>query len=143
MIDVMIITYNESLNLPHCLKALKGWTNKIFVIDSGSTDNTPAIAREHGAEFVHHDWPGYARQKNWGLANLPFESPWILIVDADEIITPELRASLEAIAARPVNDVKENGFFINRLTYFMDRPIRHCGYFPSWNLRFLKRGKGR
>jgi len=142
MIDVMIITYNESLNLPHCLAALQGWTQKIFVIDSGSTDETPEIARSYGAEAIHHDWEGYARQKNWGLRTLPFESEWILIVDADEIITPELREHLIEIARRPAASVRENGFFINRLSYFLDRPIRHCGYFPSWNLRFFKRGKG-
>jgi acetyltransferase-like isoleucine patch superfamily enzyme/glycosyltransferase involved in cell wall biosynthesis len=141
MIDVMIITFNEVLNLPHCLAALQGWTNKVFVVDSGSTDGTQDIARKYGAQVVHHDWPGYSRQKNWGLQNLPMESDWILIIDADEVITPDVRKRLEQIARRPANDAPENGFFINRLTYFMGKPIRHCGYFPSWNLRFFKRGK--
>ncbi|GAB4187478.1 MAG: hypothetical protein Kow00105_02120 [Phycisphaeraceae bacterium] len=143
MIDVMIITYNEAVNLPHCLQALQGWTHKIFVIDSGSTDGTQDIARSFGAEVVHHDWPGYAEQKNWGMENLPFESPWLLIVDADEVITPKLRNQLVEVASKPVDEVPENGFFINRLTYFLNRPIRHCGYFPSWNMRFFKRDKGR
>jgi glycosyltransferase involved in cell wall biosynthesis len=140
MIDVMIITFNESLNLPHCLEALQGWTRKIFVLDSGSTDGTQDIARSFGAEVVHHDWPGYARQKNWGLDNLPLEAPWILLVDADEIITEPVKNRLIEIASRDPDSVPENGFFINRLTYFMDRPIRHCGYYPSWNMRFFKRG---
>jgi acetyltransferase-like isoleucine patch superfamily enzyme/glycosyltransferase involved in cell wall biosynthesis len=143
MIDVMIIAHNEALNLPHCLRALEGWTNKVFVIDSGSTDDTPRIATDFGAEFVHHDWPGYAQQKNWALDNLPFESDWILIVDADEVITPRLQQRLVEIASHPAEQVPENGFFINRLTYFLGRPIRHCGYFPNWNLRFFKHGKGR
>ncbi len=143
MIDVMIITFNEALNLPHCLQALQGWTNKVFVIDSGSTDGTQEIARSFGAEVVHHDWPGYAEQKNWGMENLPFESPWLLIVDADEVITPKLRNMLVALAEKPVDEVPENGFFINRLTFFLDRPIRHCGYYPSWNMRFFKRNMGR
>lgn len=142
MIDVMIITYNESLNLPHCLKALQGWANKIYVIDSGSTDGTQGIAKSFGAEVVHHDWEGYAQQKNWGLQHLDFNADWILIIDADEIITTEVRRRLIEIASRPVDEVSENGFYINRLTYFMGRPIRHCGYFPSWNLRFFKRGMG-
>jgi len=142
MIDVMIITYNESANLPHCLPALAGWTHRVFVVDSGSTDGTQDIAREHDATVVHHDWEGYARQKNWGLKNLPFESGWVLIVDADEVVTYPVRACLEQIAARPIDEVEENGFFINRLTYFNNQPIRHCGYFPSWNMRFFKRGKG-
>ena len=143
MIDVMIITYNEAINLPHCLQALRGWTNKVFVIDSGSTDGTQDLARSFGAEVIHHDWPGYAEQKNWGMESLPFESPWLLIVDADEIITPKLRDRMVELAEKPVDTVPENGFFINRLTYFLDRPIRHCGYYPSWNMRFFKRDKGR
>jgi len=142
MIDAMIITHNEALNLPYCLDALQGWTRKIFVIDSGSTDQTPQIAESFDAQFIHHDWEGYAQQKNWALRNLPFESDWILIVDADEIITPPLREMLIDITKRPPDQVPENGFFINRLTYFMGRPIRHCGFYPSWNLRFFKRGHG-
>ncbi len=143
MIDVIIITHNEAINLPHCLQALQGWTHKVFVIDSGSTDGTPDIARSFGAEVVHHDWPGYAEQKNWAMENMPFQSPWLLIVDADEVITPKLRDQLVELADKPVDSVPENGFFINRLTYFLDRPIRHCGYYPSWNMRFFKRNKGR
>lgn len=142
MIDVMVITYNESINLPHCLRALEGWTRKVFVIDSGSTDGTQDIARSSGAEVVEHAWEGYARQKNWGLANLPFDSPWILILDADEVITAELRARLDVITTKPPEQVLENGFFINRMTIFMGKPIRHCGYFPSWNMRLFKRGQG-
>ena len=141
MIDAMIITFNEALNLPDCLAALQGWVNKIVVIDSGSTDDTPKIAGSYGAEVIHHDWEGYARQKNWGLHQIEFESPWILILDADEVITPKVRKELEAVASRPVEEVPENGFFINRLTYFLGQPIRHCGFFPSWNMRFFKQGK--
>lgn len=142
-IDVMIITFNESLNLPRCLAALQGWTRNVFVIDSGSTDGTQEIARSYGATVVHHDWPGYANQKNWGLDNLPMQADWTLIIDADEVITDEVRRRLVEIASRAPTEIRENGFFINRLTYFMGRPLRHCGYFPSWNLRFFKRGAGR
>ncbi|MCC7409005.1 MAG: glycosyltransferase family 2 protein [Phycisphaeraceae bacterium] len=140
MIDVMIIAHNERLNLPHCLRSLTGWVHQVFVIDSGSTDGTVEIAREMGAQVHHHPWEGYARQKNWGLENLPWESPWVMILDADEGVPEELRKVLVGITSRPAEEVRENGFFINRLTYFMNRPLRHCGYFPSWNLRLFKRG---
>lgn len=143
MIDVMIITHDEALNLPHCVAALRGWTNKVFVIDSGSTDGTQDIARSFGACVVNHEWEGYARQKNWALDNLPFESPWILIVDADEVITAELRDQLVQVASKPVDEVKESGYYINRYFIFLGKRIRHCGYYPSWNLRFFKRGKAR
>lgn len=143
MLDVLIITKNEEVNLPSCLEALQGWTRKVFVVDSGSTDRTQEIAESMGAEFVHHDWPGYAAQKNWALDNLPLESDWVLIVDADEVITPALRNEIASVISRPVQEVSENGFHLNRLFYFLDSPIRHCGYFPSWNLRLFKRGRAR
>ncbi|MEM7229326.1 MAG: glycosyltransferase family 2 protein [Planctomycetota bacterium] len=143
MIDVMMITKNEALNVPYSLKALQGWTNKVFVVDSGSTDGTQDIARSLGAEVVHHDWPGYAKQKNWGLDNLPFESDWIFILDADEVILPELRDELLAVAKRKPDDVEHAGFHINRYFIFLGKRIRHCGYYPSWNLRYFRRGKAR
>lgn len=143
MVDVMIIAFNEALNLPHCLQSLQGgkWVNRVFVIDSGSTDGTQEIARAAGAEVILHEWEGYARQKNWGLRNLPFESEWVLILDADEVITPELREEIRRLTSGDPSSVAENGFFINRLTVFLGRPIRHCGFFPSWNMRLFKRGK--
>lgn len=143
MIDVLIITKNEEANLPYSLEALMGWTRKVFVVDSGSTDETRNIAESMGAEFVHHDWPGYAAQKNWALDNLDLQADWTLIVDADEVITADLRKEILGIAGQDVEKVAEEGFYLNRRLIFMDRPIKHCGYFPSWNLRFFKRGKAR
>jgi glycosyltransferase involved in cell wall biosynthesis len=143
MLDVLIQTHNEELNVGHALASLMGWTNKIFVVDSGSTDSTIEICKAAGATVVHHDWEGYAGQKNWALANLPWESDWILIVDADESVTPHLKAEIQAISNKPVELVSQSGFYINRIFVFMGRQIRHCGYYPSWNLRLFKRGRAR
>ena len=140
MIDVLVITKNEEANLPSCLEALQGWTRKVFVVDSGSTDRTSEIAISMGAEFVHHDWSGYASQKNWALENLDFSAPWTMIIDADEIVTPALREEIRSVIERDPDTVEESAFYLNRLFYFLDDPIRHCGYFPSWNLRLFKRG---
>ena len=142
-VDVLIQTFNEEINLPLTLASIQGWTNRIFVVDSGSTDRTVEIARDRGATVVHHDWEGYARQKNWALDNLPFQSDWILILDADEAVSPELREELRELVSRPADSVPECGFYLNRIFIFMGRKIRHCGYFPSWNLRLFKRGKAR
>jgi len=141
MVDVLIQTHNEELNIGHALASLAGWTNKIFVVDSGSTDNTLQIATDAGAVVIHHDWEGYAGQKNWALANLPWESDWILIVDADESVTPELKREILQVSSKPVELVSQSGFYINRIFIFMGRKIRHCGYYPSWNLRLFKRGR--
>src|ERR1700689_2480628 len=143
MIDVLIQTHNEALNLPHTLESVKGWVNRVFVVDSGSTDRTREIAGEYGAIVVQKAWEGYARQKNWALANLPFESPWILILDADESVTPPLKDEILEVVSRPVPNVREGGFFLNRVTVFMGREIHHCAYFPAWNLRLFKRGEAR
>lgn len=141
MIDVLIITKDEEANLPHCLDALAGWTRKVFVVDSGSTDRTREIAEAAGAEFVFNEWPGYAAQKNWALDNLPIEADWVLIVDADEVITPELRREIETRIGN--GDSSDAGYYLNRLFMFLGSPIRHCGYFPSWNLRLFRRGAAR
>jgi glycosyltransferase involved in cell wall biosynthesis len=141
MVDVLIQTHNEELNVGHALASLAGWANRVFVVDDGSTDRTIEIATAAGATVVHHDWAGYAGQKNWALANLPWESEWVLIVDADEAVTPALRREVERVASRPAADVAEAGFYVNRMFIFMGRRIRHCGYYPSWNLRLFKRGR--
>lgn len=143
MVDVLIQSFNEEKNLSHTLGSLAGWPGRIFVVDSGSTDRTTEIAREMGATVVHRDWEGYARQKNWALDNLPFAADWILILDADEAVSAELREEILALASRPPETVKEAGFLINRVFVFMGRRIWHCGYFPSWNLRLFKRGRAR
>ncbi|MGA3066849.1 MAG: glycosyltransferase [Tepidisphaeraceae bacterium] len=140
MVDVLIQTHNEELNLPHTLASVKGWVNRIFVVDSGSTDRTREIALSFGASFVSKEWQGYARQKNWALDNLPFESPWVLILDADESVTAGLKDEVLNITSRPAQNVPCTGYYINRVTIFMGREIWHSAFFPSWNLRLFKRG---
>src|SRR5689334_20759889 len=142
-VDFMIPTFNERQNLPHALASVMGWANRVFILDSGSTDGTQEYARSMGAEVIEHPREGYARQKNWGLDNLPFESPWVFILDADESITPQLRDEIAAICSKPPREVDEAGFYVNRYLVFMGKRIRHCGYFPSWNLRLFKRGAAR
>jgi len=143
MVDVLIQTHNEELNLPHTLQSVKGWVHRVFVVDSGSTDRTRRIAADFGAVVVDKPWEGYARQKNWALDHLPFESPWILILDADESVTPQLREEILQVVSRPVQNVPHAGFYLNRVTIFMGREIHHCAYFPAWNLRLFKRGRAR
>ncbi len=142
-IEVVIPTFNEEMNLSHALASVGAWADAVWVVDSESTDRTRAIAEEMGARVVVRPWLGYARQKNWALEHLPLEADWVFILDADESITPALRDELMAIAMRPAESIAESGFYVNRLTYFLARAIRHCGYYPSYNLRFFKRGRAR
>lgn len=140
-IAFLIPTLNEEINLPHALASVTGWAQEVFVLDSGSTDSTQGVAEAAGAKFVFHPWEGYARQKNWGLDHLPITCPWVFILDADEAITPPLREELIRIAS--TDDCKENAFYVNRFFMFLGKRIRHCGYYPSWNLRFFRRGRAR
>ena len=143
MLDVLILTHNEELNLPHALASVSGIAANLFVLDSGSTDGTIAVAEAAGAKVVHHEWCGYAEQRNWALDNVPFQSPWILILDADESLSPNLAEEIRQIVTQPPEAIAESAFYLNRVLIFMGKPIRHCGYFPSWNIRLFKRGTAR
>jgi len=111
------------------------------VVDSYSADRTVEIAREAGANVVQHVFEGYARQKNWALENVPFRSDWVLILDADERVPAELAPEISGIVAADGNGYE--GFYLNRKLIFYGKWIRHCGWYPSWNLRLFRRGHGR
>ncbi len=142
-IDVIYTVVNEQANLPRSLRSVQGWARKVFVVDSGSTDRTRELAEEMGAHVVQRDWPGFARQKNWAIDNLPLESDWVLLLDGDEAVMPDLRRELERVGSRDVDEVDEAAFRINRYFIFLGKRIRHCDYYPSWNTRLFKRGKAR
>ncbi|MDX2147901.1 MAG: glycosyltransferase family 2 protein [Planctomycetota bacterium] len=139
LIDVMIPTFNEAMHIAETVENAKK-VGAVHVLDSFSTDGTQDIARKHGANVVEHKFENYSRQKNWGLENLPLGGKWVFILDADERITPALSRELKAVAT---SDTDAVGFFVNRVVVMMGRQIRHGGLFPSWNLRFFKRGKCR
>jgi glycosyltransferase involved in cell wall biosynthesis len=138
-VEVVIPTYNEAANIEEVVaSALQ--LGPVFVLDSYSTDGTQELARKAGATVVEHKFEGYAVQKNWGLANLPFQGEWVFILDGDERITPALRDEVHRVVqAGP----QENGFYVNRMSVFMGKLIRHGGLYPAWNLRLFRRGKAR
>ena len=135
-IDIFIPAFNEATHIAQAVANAKQ-VGQVYVLDSGSTDQTQQLARDAGATVIEHPWEGYARQKNWGLANLPFAGDWVFILDADERITPRLQRELARVADNPK---AATGYYVNRLLLFMGQPIRHGGLYPSWNLRFFKRG---
>ncbi len=140
-VAAVVLAFNEERNLPECLASLSGWVEQLFVVDSGSTDRTVAIAEEFGAQVVTHPFEHYGAQRNWALDALPISTPWVLNVDADERITPELRDSIVAALASDAPSV--DGYLVTRRTVFLGRWIRHGGHYPAWHLRLFRVGKGR
>jgi glycosyltransferase involved in cell wall biosynthesis len=138
-LSVLIPVKNDAPNLRACLGSV-AFANDIVVVDSNSTDETGAIAAEAGARLMQFPWTGgFPRKKNWALENVQWQNEWVLIIDADERITPELQAEIvRAIVRRDVD-----GFCLNRRYWFFGGWIHHSGYFPNWNLRLFRHRKGR
>jgi glycosyltransferase involved in cell wall biosynthesis len=137
-VTVIVLTYNEEPNLPVCLGSVRDWASRIVVVDSGSTDRTQEIAREHGAEVVEHPFESHTRQWEWALANVAAAPDWVLGLDADQSVTPELRASIiQLFTGDHVADHK--GFYLNRRQIFRGRWIRWGGYYPKYLLKLFQR----
>lgn len=137
-ITVVILTYNEESNLEACLSSVCDWAREIFVVDSGSTDRTRDIAARLGATLVHHPFETHARQWDWALASLPIQTEWILALDADQRVTPELACEIRALGTSALEGVE--GVYIKRKQIFRDRWIRHGGYYPKYLLKMFRRG---
>jgi glycosyltransferase involved in cell wall biosynthesis len=135
-LSIIIITKNEAANIGACIESVR-WADEIIVVDSGSSDDTAAISRELGATVHVHDWPGFGMQKNRALSYATNE--WVFSIDADERVTPGLKAQL----IETMTDGSKDGFYVPRLSQFCGRFIRHCGWYPDYVLRLFKRTKGR
>ncbi len=137
-LSVAIITLNEEANLPRCLESARTLASEIVVIDSGSTDGTRDVARRFGAVFEVQPWQGHVAQKNLALKRCT--QPWVLCLDADEAVSPELAAAIRQLFAG--GEPPEDGFLANRLNFYLGRWIRHAWY-PEWRLRLARRERAR
>ena len=124
---------NEEDNLPRCLASV-AWTDEIIVVDSHSTDRTREIAAEAGARVIERDFPGHIEQKNFALSEATHD--WVLSLDADEELSPELSASVQAALEHPGD---ADGFMCNRRSYYNDRWIRHGGWYPDRKTRLVRK----
>lgn len=140
-LTVIILTKDEEIHLPRCLRNVTPWAERVIVVDSGSRDRTQEIAHKNGAEVYEHSFLNQADQFNWALDNIPIKSPWILRLDADEYFLPELWKEVSEKLEYATADV--NGFAMKRRVIFMGRWIRHGGYYPTWFLRLFRKGMGR
>ncbi|KVN00716.1 MULTISPECIES: glycosyltransferase family 2 protein [unclassified Burkholderia] len=136
-LGVALIAHNAAARLAECLDALS-FADDIVVVDGGSTDTTVGIAKTHGARvIVAADWPGFGPQKNRAVAAL--DTDWILSIDTDEIVTPELAASIRAAMRAPRAPV----YALDRLSSFCGTWVRHSGWYPDWLPRLFRRGAAR
>ncbi|RLD96439.1 MAG: glycosyltransferase family 2 protein [Aquificota bacterium] len=137
-LTVIVPTLNEEENLQACLESV-AWADEIIVVDSGSTDATLEIAQSLADRILEHEYINSATQKNWAIPQATH--PWVMIVDADERVTPELKKEIQRVLEAP----KHQGYSIGRLNHFLGHPLRHGGWSPKEdrNIRLFMRDKGR
>ena len=136
-ISCVIITYNEELNIARCLQSIQNIVDEIIVVDSYSQDETVAIAGKMGAKVFYKKFLGFGEQKAFAIDKA--SNDWILSIDADEVLSEELRQSVLKIKDGPQFD----GYSLNILTNYCGKWIRHCGWYPQHKLRLLNKTKGR
>jgi len=137
VLSVCIITRDEEANIVRTLESVKSIADEIIVVDSGSTDNTVALAKSCGAKVFVEEWKGFAAQKNSALAKAAGE--WILSLDADEEVSPELAASIKKLLKAPQPAAAFDGYMVARRNMYLNRWIRRSGYYPDRKLRLVKR----
>ena len=136
-LSIAMIAMNEEANLPRTLESVK-WADEIVVVDSGSHDRTVSIAEGFGAKTSYHAFGGHGEQKNVALDLCT--SDWILLLDADEVLTPELQKEIRSLLA---GEPKFEAYWISRLNLYFGKWMRHGGFYPDRKLRLFKRGVAR
>ena len=135
-LSVVVICYNEEAILGKCLSAVQ-WAEEIVVLDSFSTDRTLEVARQYTARVSQSEWQGYAKQK--ALALTYASHPWVLSLDADEVVSPELAQEIQSLL---VGEPGLAGYRVPRLAFYLGRFLRHCWY-PDLKLRLFRKDRGR
>jgi glycosyltransferase involved in cell wall biosynthesis len=138
-ISVIILTFNEEIHIERCLNSLKSFAKNVFIVDSFSTDRTVELCSELGAQVFQNPFKNHAAQFNWGLAHCPITTDWVMRLDADEYVLPELAEELQ----KKLQGLPETvaGIYVKRRVFFHGRWIRHGGYYPVWLLRVWRHGK--
>jgi len=139
--SVIILTFNEEENIRRCLDSITDFTDDIIIVDSFSTDATLKICEKYGCRVFQHAFTNQALQFNWALDSVPWERPWTLRLDADEVLPDKLKQELRELTATCGPEV--TGIYLNRRMYFMNRWLRHGGIYPHYILRAFRKGAGR
>ncbi len=141
-LTAIILTFNEEVNIQACLDSVCGLAQQIILIDSYSTDKTLEIAKNYAnVEVFQHPFINYSDQRNWAFNELPVQNDWILNLDADHRVTPELATELKELFSKDIaEDI--NGFMSSRRTIFMGKWIRYGGHYPTYHSILFRKGKG-
>jgi glycosyltransferase involved in cell wall biosynthesis len=136
----IVLTYNEELHLPRFLQSIEGLNAPLFIVDSGSTDGTVKIGEDFGARILYNQFENHPTQWDFALKNCPVQTPWVICLDADQVLTPELKQHLINFSNEDYTNV--NGIYLNRKNFFKGRWIKHGGYFPFYLLKMFRYGVG-
>ncbi len=136
-LSVLVITKNEEANIRDCLASVS-WANEIVVVDGGSTDKTVSIAKKFTRKVYSRPWEGFGKAKNYALSRCT--GKWILWIDADERVTPELAAEIQNVVS--VDDDTFQGYSVPRKAFFLGKWIRHCGWYPGRVVRLFRNKSG-
>jgi len=139
-LSVCVITHNEEANIRRTLASVKDFADEMIVVDSGSTDKTAAVAQECGAKVFTEAWKGFAAQKNSAMTKATGD--WILSLDADEEVSPELAATIKALLKSEKPSPEFDGYEMPRRNLYLNRWIKRSGYYPDRKLRLVRRGMG-
>jgi glycosyltransferase involved in cell wall biosynthesis len=138
--SIIILTYNEEQHLPRLLKSISSLNAPVFILDSHSTDRTLEIAEQFGATLQTNTFENHPKQWDFALNNFNITTPWIIGLDADQIVTPELSQRLVNFNDEEYKDI--NGIYFNRKNYFKGKWIKYGGYYPKYMLKMFRRGLG-
>jgi glycosyltransferase involved in cell wall biosynthesis len=139
-LSIIILTFNEEQNIRACLDSVKGITDKVLVVDSGSADNTLKILKEYPVRILSHPFENYSKQRNWSQQNNPFQTEWVFHIDAGERLSPKLREWM--LTQFDVNS-EYDGFMFSRQDFFMGKWIRYGKRYPIYHLRLYRTEKGK
>lgn len=136
----IILTYNEEVHLPRLLASIQGLDAATYILDSLSSDATIKIAEQAGAKVLYNKFVNHPKQWDFALRNFPVITPWVICLDADQTVTPELYAMLQAFKDEDFADVK--GIYFNRKNIFKGKWLRFGGYYPFYLLKMFRFGTG-
>jgi exosortase/archaeosortase family protein len=136
----VILTYNEETHLPRLLQSISSLNAPVFILDSGSADKTVEIAEQFGATVLSHSFENHPKQWDFALKNFNIQTAWVIGLDADHTVTPELRKHLEDFRDEDYPNV--NGIYFNRKNFFKGKWIKHGGYYPFYQLKMIRYGIG-